>query len=370
MPLATTPSGIFEWITSGHRPRGSDAATLRFERMESQSAYRLPEVHKPLNHHDPSHWHHRGMIWDFVLAMGDAERVLDVGPGDGWPSLLIAPHFKEVVGIEPGERRVAACKANAQRLRLRKARFEQMSAVKMTFPAGSFDGVVAATSFEQTPDPAAALTETYRVLRPGGVLRMVYEPVEAAPEPVRETIMVQRGEAEGTFLIDYVVTWARRLVERNFLIAVRPASEASRRHLELWAQRCETDAYPLRDPRLERGLVRAIRSIRKPEVESVQSYGIRHFRTDRLVQLLAKIGFTEVRCIVGGGAPAAQCGLEMIQSRRIEAAAPLMEEICRAAARFGLTIETTRPGNVVARKPRGRGTSAVRPKKAARRRVA
>ncbi len=358
MPVDATPSGICEWIARSGRPRASDSASLRFERMESQAGFNLPEVHKPLDHHNPSHWHHRGMIWDYVLSLAGAQRVLDVGPGDGWPSLLIAPHFREVVGIEPGPRRVAACKSNAQRLGLRKARFEQMSAEAMTFRAGSFDGAVAATSIEQTTDPARALGEVHRVLAPGGALRLTYEALEALPEPVRETIAVLPGPQEGTYLIDYVVVWTRRFEERNFLVVVKPGSEAGAKRLDMWATRCAEDRFPLRDPRLERGLVRTIRSLRGPEIVSVETYRVRHFKTEALIKLLAKVGFTDVRCILGGGLPAAQCGVEMIQSRRIEAAAPLMEEMCRAAARLGLAVETTRPGNIIARKTRGRAKSA------------
>jgi len=358
MPPQATPSGILEWIVRSSRPHATDSASLRFERMESQAAFRLPEVHKRLDHHDPSHWHHRGMIWDFVLSLAGAQRVLDVGPGDGWPSLLIAPHFKEVIGIEPGPRRVAVCRANAQQMGLRKVHFEQMSAVDMTFRPGSFDGVVAATSIEQTPDPAAALSEVHRVLAAGGTLRMTHEVPELAAEPVRESIAVLRGPEPGRYLIDYLVVWTRESEERAFLVDVRPASDGGVKRMELWATRCADDIFPLRDPRLERGLVRTIKALRGPEIGKVETYRIHHFRTEALIKLLNKVGFGDVRCIVGGGSPAAQIGLEMIQSRRIEAAAPLMDELCRGAARFGIATETTLPGNIIARKLPGRARRA------------
>lgn len=316
MPPQASPSGIYEWIVRSSRPHATDSASQRFERMESQAAFRLPEVHKRLDHHDPSHWHHRGMIWDFVLSLAGAQRVLDIGPGDGWPSLLIAPHFKEVVGIEPGPQRVAACRANAQKMGLRKAHFEQMSAIDMTFRPGSFDGVVAATSIEQTPDPAAALHEVHRVLAVGGTLRMTYEVPELAAEPVRESIAVLRGPEAGSYLIDYVVTWTREGEEHTYLVGIRPASDAGVKRLELWATRCEEDHFPLRDPRLERGLVRTIKSLRATEIGKVETYHIQHFRTEGLIRLLGKIGFGDVRCIVGGGAPAAQLAIEMVQSRQ------------------------------------------------------
>ena len=55
--------------------------------------------------------------------------------------------------------------------------------------------------------------------------------------------------------------------------------------------------------------------------------------------------------MLGGGWPARECAQELIQAHRIAAAAPLMEEICRAAGRIGIALETDRPGHVIARKP-------------------
>jgi ubiquinone/menaquinone biosynthesis C-methylase UbiE len=45
----------------------------------------------------------------------------------------------------------------------------------LPFQNGSFDGITAASSIEQTPDPYATLCELYRVLRAGGKLRISYE---------------------------------------------------------------------------------------------------------------------------------------------------------------------------------------------------
>ncbi len=353
MPQDATASGIYEWISRNCRPKTVDAASLRFERMESQAAYSLPEIHQRLDHRDPAHWHHRGMIWDYVLSMEGAERVLDVGPGDGWPSLLIARHVKEVVGIEPGPNRVQACRANAQRLRVRNARFEEMSACELGFRPGSFGGVVAATSIEQTPDPTAALGEVFRVLKVGGVFRLTYEAYEDIAEPVREAISIRTG-SKGSYLIDYVVAWTKKAEERAYLLEIVPITDGNRKRLDMWAKRCESDAYPHRDPRLERGLVSTIKVIRRPEILQASVCRLRHFKTQSLIRTLERIGFADVRPVAGGGWVAAQCGQEMIQSRRIEAAAPLMEEICRAAGRVGIGLVAQRHGNVIMRKPRGR----------------
>jgi SAM-dependent methyltransferase len=353
MPKPATPSGIHEWIARTCRVSRSDAGTLRYARMESQANFSLPEIHRPLDHLNPGHWRHRGLIWDFVLSLEGAERVLDIGPGDGWPSLLLAKHFKQVVGIEPVAERVGACRANAQRLRVRKAQFQQMSATRMEFPDESFDGAVAATSIEQTPSPTAALKEIFRVLRPGGRLRMVYEALEEEAEPVREVAAVHHGQ-DGTYLIDYEVTRPPEAEQRGFLLTARPLSEANRRQLEAWATRCRGDAFPHRDPRLERGLAETIKGLKVPEILKAEGFRLQHFKTRRLLQTLRRIGFTDIRLIPGGGWAAEQCGEEMIRARRAAAAAPLMEEICRAAARIGISAATTRPGNVIAHKPAAR----------------
>ncbi|MCK4411993.1 MAG: class I SAM-dependent methyltransferase [Candidatus Eisenbacteria sp.] len=349
MARDSSSSGILEWITGNVRPRAVDSAHLRFERMESQSSGRLPEVYVPLDPLDPVHWHHRGMIWDYVLSLEGAQRILDVGPGDGWPSLLLAPHFKEVVGIEPGPQRIAVCRANAGRMRLRKVRFEEMSVCAMDFPAGSFDGVVAATAIEQTPDPKAALREIHRVLRPGGVLRMSYEALEQQAEPVREAVSIRQGE-EGRYAIDYVIAWRDSAEERGYLVEVVPENQASRKRLATWARRCLADTFPHRDPRLERGMAETVKSLRKGEIRAAQAFRIQHFKTARVIRTLEEAGFGEVRLIAGGGWPAFQIARELKRSRRLPAAAPLMEELCRGAARLGLVLETTRPGQVIARR--------------------
>ena len=369
MPKQMTPSGIFEWIQRNSRPKPGDSASLRYERMESQAAGSLPEVDVPLDHHEPAHWHHRGMIWDYIFSMGDGTCVLDVGPGDGWPSLLMAPHFKEIVGIDPSAKRIEVCRANAQKVRTRKARFEQMSVCDMSFKAGTFDGVVAATSIEQSPDPNAALGEIYRVLKPGGILRMSYEALEESPEPVREAALIRPG-LQGAFTLEYTVAWSQMLTEHGYVIEVVPSTEVSRKRLQTWARRCEHDPYPHRDPRLERGLAHTITSLRKTEISDARCFKLKHFGSGALLRSLNRVGFTAVRQIAGGGWPASLLCQELIKTRRIEAAAPIMEELCRGAARAGLDVETSRPGNVLAIKGRGRASRAAKSQTTERKPVA
>jgi len=69
--------------------------------MESQSGYSLPIIYKPFDGTEKSHWVDRGHLYDFLYSTkGMGKKLLDFGPGDGWPSLIIAPFAQEIVGLD------------------------------------------------------------------------------------------------------------------------------------------------------------------------------------------------------------------------------------------------------------------------------
>jgi len=81
-----------------------------------------------------------------------------------------------VVGVDGSRRRVAVCAENAARLGIANAQFTYVvPGTRLPFDDNSFDGAMAASSIEQTPDPYATLQELYRVLRSGGRLRVDHE---------------------------------------------------------------------------------------------------------------------------------------------------------------------------------------------------
>lgn len=168
-------SKIENWIKTHLSCVRTTSAELTYERLDSQAYSNLPVIYQPLDVNNKSHWYDIAICSAFSYAVRGSKIILDVGPGDGWPSLRVADKFEKVVGIDPSHRRVSIQRQNAKRLGIRNVEFLEMDVINMSFPDNSFDGVIAANSIEQSNNPILALEEVFRVLRPGGKLAMLYE---------------------------------------------------------------------------------------------------------------------------------------------------------------------------------------------------
>tara|TARA_B100001750_G_scaffold195424_1_gene167168 strand:+ start:3433 stop:4401 length:969 start_codon:yes stop_codon:yes gene_type:complete len=96
-----------------------------------------------------------------LLELGD---VLDVGCGDGWSASLFAPRSRSYVGVDRSERVLEA----AERRGPAGARFVHADMERLPFEADTFDTALLFHVLPHAADPAVALTEAARVLRPGG----------------------------------------------------------------------------------------------------------------------------------------------------------------------------------------------------------
>ncbi|WP_420326063.1 methyltransferase domain-containing protein [Mameliella sp.] len=101
---------------------------------------------------------------------GPGAEVVEIGCGSGSSTEMILRHLRpgRLVGIDPAEGLLA--RARTRFAARDGVRFATGDAVRTGLPEEAADVVVAHTVYSHLADPAAALAEAWRLLRPGGVL--------------------------------------------------------------------------------------------------------------------------------------------------------------------------------------------------------
>ena len=108
-----------------------------------------------------------------AAASRDGGRVLDVGVGTGLELPMFSPSTR-LVGVDLSEPMLQRARARAARENLRGVEgLLRMDAMRLAFPDGAFDCVIAPYVMTVVPDPAATLDELFRVVRPGGEIVLV-----------------------------------------------------------------------------------------------------------------------------------------------------------------------------------------------------
>jgi SAM-dependent methyltransferase len=200
---------VFEWIEKHFSLKTCTTNKLFYDEVESQSFRCLPIIYQPFDVDTRAHWRDRGAMFDYLHSCGDGI-LLDFGPGDGWPSLIVAPHVQEVVGVEGSRRRRDVCEDNARKLGISNASFIHVEPGEpLPFEDGMFDGAMAASSLEQTSDAKGSLREIFRVLKPGGRFRIHYEALSGYRQGKERDVWLceLEGERSILFLYDRRIDW-------------------------------------------------------------------------------------------------------------------------------------------------------------------
>ena len=327
MPSAVHPSPVERWLLANATPEPLDSARALYERMPRQRGGQLPFVDVPYDPRREDHWADAARISDYLAHLAHAPpahaaralRVLDIGPGDGWPALPMAAARPdaEVLGVDPSPRRAQTCRENAARLELANARFVTADAAALPLADGSLDLVTAAASLEEAAAPEAVFAELRRVLRPGGALRASYQNWRLPATEVESVLLWDGVDAAAQPIRLY--SYVRRLqdppLERRYTLELLAEGEAALLHqqaLEAAAlgQRAygETLLAGAVVPSLGVELLERL----APHARHSTVVELRRWTTAWLRDALKRAGFAEVRATAHPGELARRLGRALI----------------------------------------------------------
>jgi ubiquinone/menaquinone biosynthesis C-methylase UbiE len=166
----------------GLLPAGDPVLALDLERLEAVKRARAESA--------AAYFRDNAAEWDRIRSLHiddcEVERVLaerldgrplddflDIGTGTGRLLELFAPRAKHAVGIDLSREMLAIARANLEQAGLRHVSVRQADLYQLPLPGASFDVVTMHQVLHYLEDPAAAVAEAARVVRPGGVLIIV-----------------------------------------------------------------------------------------------------------------------------------------------------------------------------------------------------
>ena len=246
-----------------------------------------PDVHKPDDWGNEL-WANTRWEW-FAYVLRDCQRVLDVGCGEGRPSLYLSHRLPGVVGIDISPANIALARNTARCVGLGRVSFEVGDIGNLPFPDASFDGVCfGGNVFTYQFDVPRMLQEIHRVLRPGGPFAFEQWPVDP-DTPAHERIMwfIDGGPP----IVHYNA--GQGLQDRSYFIYIKPDSPQGQRLSQL-----ATRMSGLLSEQQRRACEEVVDEIREGNVGIVEratySGEYRSIAATELPQLLTGAGFADL----------------------------------------------------------------------------
>jgi SAM-dependent methyltransferase len=171
---------------------------------------------------------------ELIGAAEPIERLLDIGTGTGRILELLAPVSERSVGLDVSRDMVALARAKLGAARLSRASVRQGDLHRPPFEAASFDVAVMHHVLHLLDDPAEAIVDAARLLRPGGRLLVA----DFAPHEL-ELLRQQFGHRHLGIADAQMRAWAGQCgleIETDLTLAPPQAGQLS---VRLWLLRAE-----------------------------------------------------------------------------------------------------------------------------------
>jgi ubiquinone/menaquinone biosynthesis C-methylase UbiE len=169
-------------------------------------------------------------ILRFVAPSGD-ERALDSGTGSGALAFALAPHVREVVGIDLVPELLEQARKRAERFP--NVTFVEGDSTKLPFEYGVFDLAGTLRTLHHIARPELAVAELVRVTRPRGRVLVVDQIAPVDPPAAAELNRFERARdpSHARALADVDL---RGLFESNGLVLIRAEYEREPRDLDAY----------------------------------------------------------------------------------------------------------------------------------------
>jgi SAM-dependent methyltransferase len=214
--------------------RARSAAAASFLRTHAEEWATVRALHVPEAEIE------RGML-EMIGAEEPIERLLDIGTGTGRMLELMAPHTGQSVGLDVSRDMLALARANLGEARLSHASVRHGDLHRPPFEAGSFDVAIMHHVLQLLDDPASALADAARLLRPGGRLLVA----DFAPHEL-EFLREHHGHRRLGISEEDMAAWAAAAglaIEQERTLAAAAAKRgAERLTVRLWLLRASRAA--------------------------------------------------------------------------------------------------------------------------------
>ncbi|NMC52654.1 MAG: class I SAM-dependent methyltransferase [Chloroflexi bacterium] len=136
---------------------------------------------------------YRLSIQKSIQAVSRKDRVLEIGCGTGLVTLGVAPHVKQIEGVDIAPQMIAIAQRKAAQQGVKNVQFQVYDGYALPYEDASFDAVLLFNILHIVKEPHTPLREARRLLKPGGSLITATDCyAEPVPLHIRVRLSLQR----------------------------------------------------------------------------------------------------------------------------------------------------------------------------------